>query len=678
MEPALSKRKLARGLQPERSRPKTGKELPLSSRFGWIVSSAALGLAYGCAAMEASPDRLSGDDGLQGVGGSFGSGAASSTGGTPTLPPEQETEETYTAPVVSGRFIWTANPVSGRVAWIDSESLKVRTTEAGLTPTYLAAVPASDEAESAAVVLNVGSHDATVLRARGDEITTRSLPIHLDANRLAMSRSGRFAIVWSDAALEENVDATEGFQDVTVLNLDENESFSRRLTVGYRPSRVFVRADEREAYVVAESGVSVISLSDEPEVLRDVPITTNPTEAASARDVTVTQDGAFAFVRRDGSPRVDVIALANGAMRSVSLRAPVTDLDLSPDGTRAFAVVRGTFAPPGEPPPEGDAGSAGTGPGAGGGAGGDGAGGDGAGGDGAGGDVTGVGGGSGGQVDGVATNVAGDGGASGADGTSGETSSGGDAAVDAGAGGEGVGGAGAAGASAAGGAAAGGEGGAGVVAPPVEVSEVAVLSVAAIFEDPTAFESVSIPGVFGSITVAEAGDVALLYTNAVPSDRVTILYTGGDAALTHRTVRVNAPVRAVLPTPDGAHAVALLGQAEGSQHPGNFSLIPVAARLPPKLVAADAAPASVAIGSSEALITTSGSVHDVFLARFPELSTTKTRLASKPLSAALVPDTNKGFVAQSHPEGRITFLSLEDGSPRTITGFELAAQVVTE
>jgi hypothetical protein len=647
----------------------------LSRRFIWIASCAAAGLAGGCA-LEATDSRAAnGDDGFQGVGGTTsGGGAAAGSGGTTTLPPEEETEETYTAPVVSGRFIWTANPVSGRVAWIDSESLKVRTTEAGLAPTYLAAVPTRDAGESAAVVLNVGSHDATVLRARDAEIEALSLPIHLDANRLAMSRSGRFGIVWTDAALEMDVDPTEGLQDVTVLNLDEERASSQRLTVGYRPSRVFVREDEREAYVVAESGVSVLALGDEPSVLRDVPITTNPTEAAAARDVTVTRDGAYAFVRREGSPRVDVIALASGEMRSVMLRAPVTDLDLSPDGTRAFAVVRGTFAPPGgETPVTGDAGFAGTDPGAGGG-GGDDAGGANAGG----GDAANAGGSSGGADQGVAAGAAGVGGASGADGASGETSSGGDAAVDAGAGGESVGGAGAAGANAAGGAAAGGEGGAGTIAPPTEISEVAVFSVAAIFEDPTAFESVSIPGVFGSIAVAEAGDVALLYTNAVPSDRITILYTGGDAALTHRTVVVNAPVRAVLPAPDGAHAVALLGQAEGSQHPGNFSLIPLAARLPPKLVAADAPPAAVAIGSSEALITTSGAVHDVFLARFPELSTTKTRLASKPLSAALVPDTGRGFVAQAHPEGRITFLSLEDGSPRTITGFELAAQVVTE
>jgi hypothetical protein len=632
-----------------------------------------LGLAYGCG-MDSSPEASGlGDDDGRGSGGSGAGFATGGTAGTGGLPPETETEETYTAPVVSGRWIWTANPVSGRVALIDSESLRVRTTEAGLAPTYLAALPSEDADESAAVVINVGSYDATVLRAAGDAIESFSLPLHIGANRLNVSPSGRYVIVWTDAALEQNADATEGFQDITVLDLGGAEASSRRLTVGYRPSRVFVATGEGEAFVVAESGVSVISLggSDQAEVLRDVPITTNPTESASARDVTVTPDGSFAFVRREGSARVDMISLSDGSMRSVTLRAPVTDLDLSPDGTRAFAVVRG--APVTAPPDDGAGGEQGGGAGqAQAGFGGEGFGGAGGEGLGAvGGEAAVVAGASnGGQ--GASANVAGESGASG------ETSSGGETAMSAGAAGEGVGGDGAAGVSAAGGPAAGGGSGTGPMVPTSEISEVTVLSVPEIFDDPTAFESASIPGVFGSITVAEAGDVALLYTNAVPSDRVTILYTGGSAALTYRTVVVNAPVRAVLPTPDGAHAVALLGQAEGSQHPGNFSLIPIAERLPPKLVAADAPPASVAVGSNEALITTSGAVHDVFLARFPELSTVKTRLASKPLSAALIPDASKGFVAQAHPEGRITFLDLESGAPRTITGFELASKVVTE
>ena len=51
-------------------------------------------------------------------------------------------------------------------------------------------------------------------------------------------------------------------------------------------------------------------------------------------------------------------------------------------------------------------------------------------------------------------------------------------------------------------------------------------------------------------------------------------------------------------------------------------------------------------------------------------------LASPPLATGIVPLAGKGYVAQQHPEGRITFVDLEDGSAKTLTGFELGAKVV--
>jgi hypothetical protein len=36
----------------------------------------------------------------------------------------------------------------------------------------------------------------------------------------------------------------------------------------------------------------------------------------------------------------------------------------------------------------------------------------------------------------------------------------------------------------------------------------------------------------------------------------------------------------------------------------------------------------------------------------------------------------RGYVAQKHPEGRITFVTLESGEARTLTGFELGSRVV--
>ena len=67
-----------------------------------------------------------------------------------------------------------------------------------------------------------------------------------------------------------------------------------------------------------------------------------------------------------------------------------------------------------------------------------------------------------------------------------------------------------------------------------------------------------------------------------------------------------------------------------------------------------------------------------YVVRMPELVIDKVLLPSKPLPGAtgLVPDAGVAYIAQAHPQGRITFINLETGVPRTITGFEIASKVV--
>ena len=46
------------------------------------------------------------------------------------------------------------------------------------------------------------------------------------------------------------------------------------------------------------------------------------------------------------------------------------------------------------------------------------------------------------------------------------------------------------------------------------------------------------------------------------------------------------------------------------------------------------------------------------------------------MASGIVVDAGVAYVAQEHPEGRITFLDLEDARARTLTGFELGVKVV--
>jgi hypothetical protein len=394
-------------------------------------------------------------------------------------------------------------------------------------------------------------------------------------------------------------DPTDGFQDITVIDLAGAAPVPTRLSVGYRPTRLFFSADEARAFAVSEPGVTVIELAAGPFVEKDVALTDNPLENPASRDVSITPEGSHALVRRDGSPKLGVVSLETGARVEVTLSGPITDLDLAADGSRAIAVVRTPGAVPSAEP---DAAA---------------------------------------PID-AGADDAGD--AAAADGATG------DAAPS---------------------------------APPPS-SEVFLLPVPGIITAPESYDQVTIDGeLVGSVSVSQKGDVALLYTNAIANDHLTILTTQlGPNYLAYRTVALKAPVEAVFPAPDSAHALALLAPGAGSSKPGAFSLVPIAKDLPPKIQGTDAKPFSVAIApapSSRALVTVRDDAlktYAVYLGRMPELQVDKIMLSSPPLASGMVPSAGVGWIAQKHPEGRITFVELASGSARTLTGFELGTKVV--
>ncbi|MEZ4373710.1 MAG: hypothetical protein R3B07_23015 [Polyangiaceae bacterium] len=608
--------------------------------------AATLGLIH-CSASESSGEAdVGGANG--GSGNANGGSSAGGGGGTGGTPPEQELESSFQSPVSTGKLIWTANPDSGRVALVDALSFEVRIVEAGLSPTYLAAVPGGNDT---AVVLNTGSRDATLLRATADGVSGLSLPTHDGANAWALSNAGKWAIAWTNARDVVNADVTQGFQDVTVLRLTAGSEMATRLSVGYRPERIFFSDDESRAFVISEPGISVIELDElGPRVTRQVEVTDDPLENPASRDVTVTADGSIALVRRDLSPAVRFVNLDDGSASQIELAGNVTDLDLSASGSLAVAVVR-------EAGLSGDPGGTG---GVGGSAGMSGAGGSGTGGAGTGGAGTG----------GAGTGGAGTGGAGGAAGTGGAAgASSGVGGATAGAGGLGSGGAGAGGAAA-------GAGGTGGVQE--HKSLMVLLPLPGILTDSSLASTLESTEYFGSVSLSPTDNPALLYTNAVASNTLSIADT---QALSLRTVDLKAPVRAVFATPDGTHAVVLQGQAPGSTKAGGFSIVPAAELRAPKIVGTDAAPMSVAISpdSDRALITVRSDdkrLYGVYLVQIPSLQVDYFTLASPPLAAGMVAGARRGFVAQEHPEGRVTFIDLDQGEPRTLTGFELGAKVV--
>jgi hypothetical protein len=578
------------------------------------------------------------------------------------LPPEKEKESSFKLPVQSGRWVWSANPDSGKVSLIDTRSLEVELAQAGFAPTYLAALPVSGDVTSAAIVLNAKSADATIIRRRASKIDAATVPTHVGANSWAVSPGGRWAIAWSDASVVKDVDSADSFQDITVIDTSEPPR-AVRLSVGYRPNRIFFQDDESRAFVVSEPGISIIELgSGEPSVSSDVALSESPND--KALDVSVLPDGSSALFRVEGSPRLGIVKLPSGERSSVTLSGPITDLDLVADGASAIAVVRGQPIVIGG---SGSNASGGTNSGTGG--------------SGPARDVISI----GGVPNDGASGSNGDGFGNGGDGASGGSAGGAlgqGGENDGGIGGDfEVGGQGAVGGN---GAEAGAGGTPGGGMPPASgygPSEVAVLSVKDILVDPKHFDSVLLSDLVGSVAVSSDGTRAVLYTTVTDLDRVTAINTDPsdtDEYLTSRAVRVRAPVDAVFIAPDTGYALVALRAAKDATIGGAFGIVPLLSPLGVKVQPTDAPITGVAFAPSPSTsaILTAASGKTAYLVHFPALRVDLVPLPSLPLSAGIVAEENVGYVAQKHPEGRISLVNLDTAEPRTLTGFELAGAVI--
>src|SRR6478735_1092047 len=535
----------------------------VSDRIQLVPLLLALGFGAGCA-MSGAEDSAGARPFSPGTSDSSGgqaNGSAGSPGGSVPLPPDEEVDLVGRGPMAAGKLLWSAIPDSGRVALIDAQSLSVRMTNAGFGPTYLAAVPSKAGTDSA-IVLNVGSHDASWFKASGTQISTVTIATHVGANAWSVSADGKYAIAWTNVALIEGSasDALNGYSELTVIDLSASPPTSTRLSVGFRPSQVVFDAGSKHAFAVVDEGISVIELGKNPALSALFGVSAADL-SAHVRDVNIAPDGAFAVVRVEGSHDLQIIELSSGARQVLTLESNVTDLDLSADGSTATAVL-GEATPP--------------------------------------------------QVVSFA-----------------------------------------------------------VPNPGVEPAE---------------FERATIPGeLVRSVTLAPSDELALLYANAVPSSHVTLLDTApGEHHFGFRTVDVQGPVRGIFVAPDSQTAITFQTPPAGSSKKGLFSIVPTQAVRSPRIVGTDAAPAEIAFSDADtgkALVTvheSKNTVHGVYVIGLANLEQNFVPLASEPLPGAtgIVPLAKRGFVAQKHPEGRITFIDLETGAAQTLSGFEIAARVV--
>lgn len=488
------------------------------------------------------------------TGGQAANGTGGGSGGGPVVvPPEKELEQSFLAPVVTGKFVFSANPKSGRVAVIDAESYAVRLFNAGFGPKYLAALPN----DRGAIVINELSHDTTLFELADGEVTVAEerLPVHFDANAWTLSPDGRFAIAWTRVDADAQLDPTAGSQTISVLDLEQRDRVA--LSVGFHPTQVVVDQASERAFVVSDDGVSVVELGDTPEVSLLVAVSEDPLEEPAARDVSILPDGSHAVVRIEGSSKLRIVDLRReDGLVSYDLGSPIADVDLSRDGKLALAALPNARQ---------------------------------------------------------------------------------------------------------------------VVLVPMPPTE-----------DAESFERVAIGAeITSSIALSDDAELALLYQNGADNSHLSVLDLRPEMGRALRTLDLKGPVSAVFAAPGAASAIAFQKPISGSKRAGLFSGVPTLEKRSAKIVGTDAAPSALAFDAAGryALVTVGNeksTTHGVYRVVLDTLQEDLVELASPPAAGAtgIVAQVGRGFVAQTHPEGRITFIDLETAQAHTITGFELAARIL--
>lgn len=610
----------------------------------------------------------------------------------PDLEDEEEVVVQFELPSAGERYVYAANPDNNSVAVIDSQTLAIQSVEAGDKPTFLQSLGGRD----AAIVLNVNSDDATIVRTENGASRTSEVDVVAGSNAIAVAPDGGAAVVYFNVDLR-STGSSGSFQDLSVVLLEEGNDRSVGMTVGFRPRAVYFSDDSKRAFVVTEDGVSILDFDEIREQGSHIATTIalgSATEA-EAVDVSITPDGKYALSRPNGQ----------GVLRLTSLTdpdAPRQTLDLT-------EVFRRAAAQNNPPPPDGGVDSETSS------------------------DTSGE---SSGESESTSAGASSAGASSGEPSTSEAFTA--DTEADAGAS---VGDAGetfASSADTSSSATPSSSSDPGATseavtsdetseapeppqqptppAPdpdaPLEFTEITDVDLAptgqfamAVFRDrrtvlkvpvPEGFEDIDNVSVItvgdeivGSVNIAADGKRALLYTTAQETnEHLTIMDVESEEL---RVVRLPKAVQAVTVAPDGESALVVHRKLDGDPNAAGidpdvlidrsygYSVLRLEDGFSKLQLTSSPQGASTIVpdGSTMFILFNSPTlgVRDVHRVALRNFLVQPITLGSPPISLGTVPGTSKVFVGQDHPDGRITFIDWESAETESVTGFELNSRI---
>jgi hypothetical protein len=205
------------------------------------------------------------------------------------------------------------------------------------------------------------------------------------------------------------------------------------------------------------------------------------------------------------------------------------------------------------------------------------------------------------------------------------------------------------------------------------------------FQDEGVIETIEVEGeIVGSATIAPTSERALLYTTADARERITV-FDFADGAL--RTLPLRKAVFAVAIAPDGETALVVHTKEDGDPNQqgidpderidrsNGYSVLKLGSG-DVKLQVTTAAPGSFTlVPDGSALFVAFREAQEVQKVAIASLLVRLFGLGSPPVSVGAVPQSQRVFVAQDHPDGRITFIDWVTDEAQTVTGYELNSRI---
>jgi len=291
---------------------------------------------------DAGLDEDEDDEGAGGSGAPNGDGGTGTSGGVgddgDTPPPEQEMEANFRVPRASGGFVYSTSESTNSVAVINSSTLGIEVVAVGRKPTVVLPIDPGT-ALGAVAVLNQESDDVSLLRTVAPgETSVEWREITPGANSLAVTPDGRYVFAHVDVDAPEEIGPGSD-QEVSVIDVTSNRV--ARMTVGAHPRTIAFSPDSTFAYIVTADGVNVVGTNDgmfdgKPDI---VPVHVERGIAPSTLEVHVAPSHGIALARVDGDPRLVATDLHVREQRVFTLSGVPTDLDVSPDDSFAMLTL---------------------------------------------------------------------------------------------------------------------------------------------------------------------------------------------------------------------------------------------------------------------------------------------------------------------------------------------------